>query len=556
MRTWLLLTALLTPVSVAAQDAALLLGMERYEQLDRVNRADDVLQARDRLEVLGFDVTARANARVGAANDLAASFQTKAGEADRLVVALLGHFVTDGDRTWLLTPEADTVDLFTVQSASVSVDALMQILAERPGQAVLVLGVADPDDLDLDGSFLRAGVGTLDIPQGVTVMQGPPRNAAALMSGILTEPDAVIGQRLRDHPTMAEAGYLPRDWRLMPPEIIVDDTDQIDGPSDADLNAEAELWDETTAADTVAAYRTYIAAFPQGRFVAEAEQQIAAILSEPNRGARLAEEALQLNRTARRDIQADLTLLGYNTRGVDGIFGPGTRGAIVNWQQENGFPQTSYLTRDQISLLNAQAARRQAEIDAEEARQQAAAEQREREFWAETGAQGDEAGYRAYLAQYPDGRFAPIAEARLADIEDQRRAQTEDEDRLAWIDAQADDLSEGALREYLAAFPEGIFADQARERLQAFDTAEDNARAARAEQEEASLRLSGVRAQLLELRLADLGHNPGRIDGVIDGNTRNAIASYQRDQGIPTTGYVDRQTAVGLMTGSINLQFR
>jgi peptidoglycan hydrolase-like protein with peptidoglycan-binding domain len=40
---------------------------------------------------------------------------------------------------------------------------------------------------------------------------------------------------------------------------------------------------------------------------------------------------------------------------------------------------------------------------------------------------------------------------------------------------------------------------------------------------------------------------------VIDGNTRNAIVSYQEAEGLIATGYVDRATAVGLMTGSITI---
>ena len=80
-----------------------------------------------------------------------------------------------------------------------------------------------------------------------------------------------------------------------------------------------------------------------------------------------------------------------------------------------------------------------------------------------------------------------------------------------------------------------------------------DAQVAQARAEEENLRLSGVRAQLLELRLRDLGYNPGRLDGVIDGNTRNAIAAYQESQGVTVTGYVDQATAVGLMTGNISI---
>jgi hypothetical protein len=163
MRRLLMTTALVLPLPVLAQDAALVLGNERYEQLDRVNRADGVLRAVDRLEALGFDVFSRANGRVDAIKDLAAAFQVQSDDADRLVVALSGHFVTDGTRTWLLSAESTEPDLFTVDDSGLSLDSVLRILALRPGKAVLLLGAADPDDLDMEDSGLRAGVGTMEI---------------------------------------------------------------------------------------------------------------------------------------------------------------------------------------------------------------------------------------------------------------------------------------------------------------------------------------------------------------------------------------------------------
>ena len=553
MRSLLLTTALMVPLPAIAQDAALILGQERYEQLDRVNRADDLLRATDRLDALGFDVSSRANGRVEAVTDLAAAFQADAADADRLVVALSGHFVTDGTRTWLLTAEATEPDFFTLNDAALSLDSILRILALRPGKAVLLLGAADPDDLDMDDSGLQAGIGDLVVPQGVTLIRTTPQMAANVLDADLTEPKAVIGARLARNPSLFIEGYLPVDWVLMAGEVIVEDPEPVTGPTPDDLNAEAALWDQTTAADSVEAYRRYVARYPEGRFVDDAEAQIEAILAEPNRAARLAEEALGLTRPARRDIQADLTLLNYNTRGVDGIFGPGSRGAITNWQQSNGFPQTSYLTRDQINLLDAQASRRQAEIDAEEARALAQQQALDRSYWTETGAIGDEPGFRAYLARYPDGLFANIAKARLAEIEDRRRGEAEAADRAAWSIAQSEDIIAG-YQEYLAAYPNGVFATQARTRIEELNAPRiSNQQVAQAQAEESNLRLSGVRAQLLELRLRDLGFNPGRLDGVIDGNTRNAIVAYQEANDLLTTGYVDRATAVGLMTGSISI---
>jgi peptidoglycan hydrolase-like protein with peptidoglycan-binding domain len=553
MRRLLMTTALVLPLPVLAQDAALVLGNERYEQLDRVNRADGVLRAVDRLEALGFDVFSRANGRVDAIKDLAAGFQVQSDDADRLVVALSGHFVTDGTRTWLLSAESTEPDLFTVDDSGLSLDSVLRILALRPGKAVLLLGAADPDDLDMEDSGLRAGVGTMEIPQGVTLIRASPSVAASVLSGILTEPEAEIGRTLASNSALLLDGYVPIDWQLMPNVVIVEPTVAPTGPTESDLNAEAALWDRTTDADTVEAYRIYVARNPAGRFVNDAEAQIAAILAEPNRSARLAEEVLSLSRSARREIQTNLTLLNYNTRGVDGIFGSGSRGAILNWQQSNGFPQSSYLTRDQINLLDAQAARKQAELEAEQARASAQAEARDRSYWTETGGVGDEAGYRAYLARFPEGLFANIASARLSEIEDRRSSATEAQDRDAWLGAQDRDTV-GGYQEYLAVYPSGVFAAEARARIDDLTApSTTDAEIAQSRAEEDALRLSGVRAQLLELRLRDIDHDPGRLDGVIDDDTRNAIAAYQDSQGITATGYVDRATAVGLMTGALSI---
>lgn len=550
MRRLLLTTALIaTPFLAQAEDAALILGVERYERLDRVSRADNLLDSQEGLRSLGFAVQARANPRGDVAHDVAAAFAEDAETAERLVVALSGHFVTDGRRNWLLTAEAQDPRLFGMRAYALSVDSLLQVLAARPGQAILLLAPGDARDLDLSGPVLRPGLGALEIPQGLTVLRGDPSDVADFMENDLVEPSADLSVALEDRSDLVVAGFLMPGWSPMPAAIEAFPEDP-ETPDEDRLIAEAAAWDAAEADDDVDGYRAYIRAFPDGRFVDLAEERISAILDEPNRDARLAEEALSLSAGERRTVQRNLNVLDYNTRGIDGIFGPGTRQAVTNWQQSNGYPQTSYLTRGQINRLDAQAERRRAEIAAQEERERAEAERLDREYWAETGALGDEAGYRAYLSRYPEGLFADVAERRLAAIDSEREDAADLADRSAWGIADADDTV-AAYEDYLAAWPDGVFAEEARARIarmQGPDVSDDEIATARAQEDR--LQLSGVRAQLLELRLRDLGLSPGPLDGVIDDETRGALRRYQEGQGLPPTGYVDQATLVRLMAGA------
>lgn len=63
------------------------------------------------------------------------------------------------------------------------------------------------------------------------------------------------------------------------------------------------------------------------------------------------EADLGLGPQQRRAVQAGLTQRGFDTRGVDGVFGRGTRNAIAAWQRANDFEATGYLTAAQYDRL-------------------------------------------------------------------------------------------------------------------------------------------------------------------------------------------------------------
>jgi peptidoglycan hydrolase-like protein with peptidoglycan-binding domain len=550
MRRLLSATALALVASTGwADDAALVLGIERYEELGRLVRGAEALDAAPALAEMGFDVVAVPNARALAMAKAVSDFALAVPEATRLVVILSGRFVTDGVRTWYLAADAVPPTVLTPSATLLSVDSVMHLMADAaPGQAVLLLGV-DPDEDAVYDAWLSEGVGALQIPQGLTVLTGLPRDIADFAQAELVEPEADLTRLIAANDSVSAAGFLPRAFAFMGPVPAP----TVDLPEVVVVNPAAEeaLWNGALALDTAEAYRNYLSRYPTGQFIDEAEERLAAIIAEPNRAARLAEEALQLTRDERRDIQRNLSLLDYNTRGIDGIFGPGTRGAITNWQQVNGYPQTSYLSVDQINQLDAQAARRNAELEAEAERLAAERARLDRAFWEETGARADEPGYRAYLDRYPDGLFAESATEGLAAIEAEKRAAAEAEDRAAWDAARRAD-TQSAYADYLTAFPGGVFQTEAEARLAELQresntsAAEDAARAA-----EAALDLNILTARLVEAKLESLDLNPGEVDGRFDDDTRRAIRRYQGNRDLPVTGYLDEGTVVRLLADTI-----
>lgn len=58
-----------------------------------------------------------------------------------------------------------------------------------------------------------------------------------------------------------------------------------------------------------------------------------------------------LSFTQKEDLQYLLTVLGYDTGGVDGKIGPNTREALRNWQTEMGLPADGYVNEEILNLL-------------------------------------------------------------------------------------------------------------------------------------------------------------------------------------------------------------
>jgi peptidoglycan hydrolase-like protein with peptidoglycan-binding domain len=62
------------------------------------------------------------------------------------------------------------------------------------------------------------------------------------------------------------------------------------------------------------------------------------------------EDQIGLTKAKRRQVQRGLTRLGFDTK-VNGKFDESTRAAIARWQEEHGYPTTSFLNGAQHKVL-------------------------------------------------------------------------------------------------------------------------------------------------------------------------------------------------------------
>lgn len=536
MRHLIVAAALAVAGPAAARDLALVIGNEDYAELPSVGGGDDVGILSDRLRAAGFEVLLERNADHAAIRDAVGRFAERAPGADRLLVVLMGHLLRT-DRDWFLLPvDRGTPDLAELPRRALPVSILSTVLDDADRErAVMVLGTSGWRG-ELSPHVERGLVEIVDDPGHVMIggaaeVAGDFARDVLAVPGARFEPPDVRGRGL------ALVGLEDPPMTFIPGDRELRDVPRLDGAA----QAQRDYWEAIRAFDTERAYVNYLDRFPDGLFAEEAAERLDAIRRDPERRARLAEDALGLDREDRRRVQASLSLLGFDPRGIDGIFGDGTRAALRDWQRSEGLARTGFLTADQLSALSAQAGRRAAEVEAQQAREAAEARRLDAGYWAQVGEGGGEAGLRAYLERYPDGLFADRARERLASLGGAALA-----DARAWEEAREVDRPR-AYRRYLEAHPEGAHVGEARSRIDEIRGARRDGEAAAAED---ALGLSAITRRLAEGRLEAFGFEPGSVDGRFDGETRRAIRRYQRSRGLEPTGYLDRSSVTQLLADS------
>ncbi|MEZ5716125.1 MAG: peptidoglycan-binding domain-containing protein [Paracoccaceae bacterium] len=516
-----------------AEDLALVLAQRAYQgkPLEAAGAAGGLAED---LRAQGWSVFTASDDSVEAMRDQARRLRAamrRTPEPDRVIIAVSGATAWDGRDGWLLADAEGVADALSVGARGLSLGALADIAGLEAGHAAMLIGTDDSVPL---GEGLSPGSTALAAPQGVVVVEGPMAGLRRWTRDVLLVPGVPLDRALRGLP----AGAAARGYSTRAQGFAVAGADGAAGD-------EIEYWRAVGDIGTVDALQAYLNRFPTGRFAAEARQRMIALTRNPLDLAREAEEALNLGRDARRQVQRNLDLLGFDPRGIDGLFGRGSRAAIAAWQKVAGYPETGFLTRPQQQELQRQADIRAAELEREAELRRQEEERADRQFWQSLGR--DEPDLRRYLERYPDGLFAEDAQARLDLILERAAAAAEAREIQAWRGAkQADTLA--AYRGFLADFPNGSFADEARQRIAELE--EEAANAAQIEawkRAEAQILPNAAARQAVEVILDKRQLKPGEVDGKFTRETRRAIRRFQRERGLPVTGFVNQKTMVVLM---------
>jgi len=539
-------TGIALAVSASADDQALIIANKGYYSTTSGPSTELATRAANKLQQAGYRVSVVNNANLSELNASIDGFAGSALPRDHVVYVFLGHVLNDGNQAYLTPVSLSGPTAETIDQSSYPVSELLEKASQHSGASAVFLGwsrvkrkIFGAREYGFRGSAgLSGGTGVQDVPQGVLLVDGRDILVSNAIESHYFEPnrstktvaEALSGQ-VRSQGFLSLHAYLERagQEQVEEPEISID--------------IEEAFFNYAKEENSIEVYTAFLNKYPNGKYSTSVRTTLLKLKAEakldPNERI---ENALNLSKDDRKNIQRALTVLGFDTKGVDGIFGPSSRSAIKRWQAKQRFASHGFLDGAQQKLVLRLGVQKRREIAAEEKRKREEEAKSDRLFWKLTGLSGEEEDLRLYLDKYPKGIYAQEATSKLKQLRKQKVQEFNPAaEILYWRKAVQVNTIDG-YRDYLRRYQRGMFSVEAKNRIRALSKDDKRALSEQAKKTEASLNIKKPIWLIIELKLSGLGYQIEKVDGVVDKGTRKAIRGLQEANNLPVTGFMDRET--------------
>lgn len=313
--------------------------------------------------------------------------------------------------------------------------------------------------------------------------------------------------------------------------------------ADGNGTSDLEKWRQVSKSGALADYQSYLEEFPDGKFAKVAKTRID-----------------NLTASAPADVQqADQ---------ADDAQPADTAAAADDQMQDQA--------QDQAQAEDSQANEPSMETAQDNAKTQPAGADWEQEYalWKAASDGNTTTEYEAYLKMYPDGKFAAIAQARIAQLAaaqtpDPTIAEGDQQDDPAADRANAKRKQNNGARDQ-ASQDDQQYDDQGQDQAsnQNMDVGEDDqsggntvagrkdnqggqqAEFTEGSEESEEATLDRDTRHEIQGRLSSLGYDTQGTDGIFGNRSRDAIASWQQDNGAPVTGYLSEDQTAAIFAAS------
>ena len=407
---------------------ALVIGNSAYKSSPLKNPVNDARAVAGALRQAGFEVTLKEDLNQRALFEAAREFGNKLKEDGVALFYYAGHGMQVRDRNYLVPVEADIQSELEVPYSSLDVNFVMDVMSRARSRMNLVILDACRNN-PFSRSFRSAvtGLAQMDAPGGTLLAYatapGKVANDGTGDNGLYTQyllkhlptpglPVEIVFKRVREDVEKEtksqqvpwESSSVKGDFFFVPPRLIAQVALAAPAPVvpalDTVAQAEFAFWDSIKSSNSAADYQAYLSTYPSGRFAALARARVAGVDRQSlSQGDSRDQSFWDSIRSSNNPAEYEVYLAQY----PKGQYAAIARTRIEQFRRQAAALPPPAPTQGPAPVPVAAAPA-------------FSAESLEMAFWNSIQGTRIVDDYRAYLRQYPNGRFAELAKSRLEQL--------------------------------------------------------------------------------------------------------------------------------------------